>query len=485
MDLAELKKIVAAGESETVEFKKSTGQLRRAGETLCAFLNGQGGRVFIGVTPQGKAVGQQITDSTLREVAAMLARFEPPAPISQGRIRLPNGPEALVLAASALAGDGPFTFEGRAYQRIGSTTSVMPQARYEALLLEHAHGRSRWENVPASDISLKQLDREEILRTVRLGIEAGRLPESTGRNIGDILDRPRLRKNGHLLNAAVILFGKEPIPGYPQRQLRLARFKGTDKTEFLDNRQVRGHAFDLLDEAMTFLMRHLPIRGRFEPNRLERIDEPLFPTAALREALVNALCHRDYAIPGGAVNVAIYDDRLEIWSDGTLPFGLRPEDLKREHTSRPRNPYITDVFFRRGLIEQWGRGTQKIVALCVKAGLPEPDFGEQAGSVYVRFRPVTPEVTTQVTAQVTAQVEQIVRVCDKPLSRDELQVKLGLEHRENFRKSYLLPALASGLIERTLPDKPRSRFQKYRLTEKGRGWLAAQGQVRGKHGQAV
>lgn len=212
MDLAELGKIAAAGESETVEFKKSTGQLTRAGETLCAFLNSQGGRVFIGITAEGRVVGQKIADSTLREVAATLARFEPPAPISRERVTLSNGAEVLVLSAPAVPDSGPFTFEGRAYQRVGSTTSILPQTRYEALLLERAHGRTRWENEPAVDIALKQLDREEILRTVRLGIEAGRLPESTGRNTGDILDRLRLREKGGLLNAAVILFGKDRFP---------------------------------------------------------------------------------------------------------------------------------------------------------------------------------------------------------------------------------------------------------------------------------
>ncbi|RLB79092.1 MAG: hypothetical protein DRH15_09425 [Deltaproteobacteria bacterium] len=90
---------------------------------------------------------------------------------------------------------------------------------------------------------------------------------------------------------------------------------------------------------------------------------------------------------GGAVSLAIFDDRLEIWSDGTLPFGLKPEDLKRDHASRPRNPIIAQVFYLRGMIERWGRGTQKIVELCVKAGHPEPEFGEQAGSVWVRFLP--------------------------------------------------------------------------------------------------
>jgi len=436
-------------------------------------------------------VGQQITDSTLREVAAMLTRFEPPALISQERIRLPSGPEVLVLAVPALAGDGPFTFEGRAYQRIGSTTSAMPQARYEALLLEHVHGRSRWENAPATGISLKQLDREEILRTVRLGIEAGRLPESTGRDVGDILDRLRLRENGHLLNAAVVLFGKETVPGYPQRQLRLARFKGIDKTEFLDNRQMRGHAFALLDEAMTFLHRHLPISGRFEPERLERIDELLFLTAALREALVNALCHRDYSIAGGAVNVAVFDDRLEIWSDGTLPFGLQPEDLKQEHTSRPRNPYITDVFYRRGLVEQWGRGTNKIVELCVQAGHPEPEFGQQAGSVFVRFWPVVRKATTSVTDQVGTksglsrdQVTVLTKCLEERALRDIMAIA-GRSNRTKFRDQVLKPLLKAGLLEMTIPDKPRSRLQKYRLTDMGRAWLAAQENASSNHGQTV
>ena len=87
------------------------------------------------------------------------------------------------------------------------------------------------------------------------------------------------------------------------------------------------------------------------------------------------------------MSVAVHDDRLEIWSDGTLPFGLRPEDLKRDHLSRPRNPLIAEVFYRRGLVERWGRGTQRLVELCVRAGHPEPEFLEQADAVCVRFLP--------------------------------------------------------------------------------------------------
>jgi ATP-dependent DNA helicase RecG len=169
--------------------------------------------------------------------------------------------------------------------------------------------------------------------------------------------------------------------------LALGAVQEIDKTEFLDNRQVYGHGFELLDEAMLFLQRHLPVAGKIQPGVLERIDIPLFPLDALREALVNALCHRDYSRTGGAVSIAVYDDRLEIWSDGTLPFGLTVEDLKRDHQSHPRNPIIAEAFFRRGLVERWGRGTQRIVELCVGAGHPEPEFMEQAGAVGVRFIP--------------------------------------------------------------------------------------------------
>jgi len=163
-----------------------------------------------------------------------------------------------------------------------------------------------------------------------------------------------------------VLFGVGMERDYPQCALRMARFKGVDKPEFLDNRQIHGHALHLLEEAMPFMMRHLPIAGRFEPNRLERIDELLFPVAALREAVINALCHRKYTHPGGSVDLAIYDYRLEIWSDGTLPFGLKPEDLKWKHASRPRNLLIAGVFYRRGLIERWGRGIEKTVELCTR-----------------------------------------------------------------------------------------------------------------------
>ncbi|CVK21806.1 ATP-binding protein [Sporomusa sphaeroides] len=420
MTLDEIHNLIKNGESEVLELKKSTGQLTRAAESLCAFLNGHGGKVIIGVTPEGKMVGQNITDKTLQDIANTIRNIEPTTHIAMTQVALENSSlEILVLEAIPVPEARPYIFDGRPYYRTGTTTAVMPQDMYQQLLLNRAHSQNRWENAAAAGVDLMDLDREEILKTVRTGIAAGRLPESTGIDPADILDRLGLRSNGTIINAAVVLFGKVFLPNYTQCQIRLARFKGTNKTEFLDNKQLYGHAFSLLDEAMFFIQRHLPVAGKITPGVIERIDEPIFPPLALREALVNAFCHRDYANPGGAVSVAIFDDRLEIWSEGILPFGLKVEDLKRDHPSRPRNPLIADVFFRRGLVERWGRGTQTIVELCVKAGHPEPEFIEQAGSVGVRFLPRAYVAPHRIGHDLTTRQREILQI----LAEDSLPLR--------------------------------------------------------------
>lgn len=278
MILADIERIAAQGESETVEFKSSTGQLPRAGKALCGFLNRRGGMLFFGVDPDGGVAGQIISDRTLQDVAALLRGFEPQPTIEVKRVPLPGSPrEILVLEVQTRADQVPFVFEGRAYERIGTTVSMMPQTRYQELLLNRIHTKHLWENQPAEGYRIQDLDEEEILRTVRLGISSGRMPESSGSEPAEILDRLGLRVDGRLLNAAVVAFGRRFLPAFPQCQLRMARFKGTDKTALLDQSQIQGHGFQLLEEALLFLRRHLPVAGRVEPGLFERVDEPLFP----------------------------------------------------------------------------------------------------------------------------------------------------------------------------------------------------------------
>jgi ATP-dependent DNA helicase RecG len=165
-----------------------------------------------------------------------------------------------------------------------------------------------------------------------------------------------------ILNAAVVLFARSDVllPRYSQCLVRMARFRGISPlADFEDNRQEYGNIFDLLQRGQRFLRDHLPVAGRVVPDLFERVDDPLYPPAALREALANALCHRDYSAGGGSVSLAIFDDRLEIASTGPLPFGQIVEELRRPHPSRPWNPLVAGVLHRRGVIESWGRGTLK------------------------------------------------------------------------------------------------------------------------------
>lgn len=295
-----------------------------------------------------------------------------------------------------------------------------------------------------------------------------------------------MRGKGAILRAAVVLFGKNFLPDYPQCELRMARFRGTDKTEFLDQRHVRGPAFKLLEEAELFCQRHFPLPGRIEPGKLQRVDRPLLPPDAMREILVNALIHRDYAIAGGAVSLAIFDDRVEVWSAGRFPNGITPASLTQAHPSVQRNPIIAEVFHRAGLIEKWGRGTNRVAEWCREAGVKPPEFAEIAGAAVVTFRvrvaagresrPESRQESRQESglgsrpeSLLAASVEARVKsaLLGGPLSRSELAERLGHQGASGRLNRLVKELLARGEIAYTIPEKPGSRLQKYRLVDGG------------------
>ena len=220
-----------------------------------------------------------------------------------------------------------------------------------------------------------------------------------------------------MLRATVALFGQErhiaTSSEWTQCLLRVARFRGVSYTaDFTDNRQFRGNAFTLLAHAERFLSDHIPIAGRILPDSFVRVDEPLYPRDALREALANALCHRDYSSGGSSVSVGIFDDKLEISSIGPLPFGLTPEMLFQPHDSRPWNPLIANGFYLRGIIERWGRGTIKMAELTTAAGLPQPEIEDFGGAVTVRFRPSRYNPPQRAELDLTERQREILLILD-------------------------------------------------------------------------
>ena len=168
----------------------------------------------------------------------------------------------------------------------------------------------------------------------------------------------------------------------------------------------------------------------------------------MREALANAFCHRDHAIGGGSVGVAIYDDRLEVTSSGSLHFGPTPEALFGPHESLPWNPLIAGVFYRRGIIESWGRGTIKMAELAVSAGLPRPEIEDAGGCVTVRFRPSRYVPPQRVARELTGRQQTILAILDEAgtgMALREVHARVGGQTTERQVREDLATLRALGL----------------------------------------
>ncbi|MCE3237279.1 MAG: putative transcriptional regulator [Gammaproteobacteria bacterium] len=387
VDINQVMALIQKGESHHLEFKKSTAQLKAAFETVCAFLNGQGGIVLIGVSDNGQVGGQEVTDNTRQEIAREISKIEPAARIEIFYLSVNH--KKYVIAIEVISNNhAPYTYDGCAFERNQSTTYRMTQHRYEQLLVERGQLNHSWEESIATSYAIEDLDFDEIRLAVKQGIAAGRVPAiADNETIEGVLKSWNLIENGRINNAAVVLFAKNILPRYPQCHLKLGRFRGTDMLgDFIDNKEFFGNAFRMLAEANSFITRHLPIASFFEQDRFERIDKPALPTLAVREALVNAICHRDYSNRASSITLAIFDDRMEIWNSGKLPANLKIDDLRKKHKSESRNKIIAKVFYDRKYFDGWGTGIIKIFDLCRANDMPDPEYEQYSGGVEIRFK---------------------------------------------------------------------------------------------------
>lgn len=384
------------GESSTLEFKKSTAQLKSATESLCAFLNTYGGIVLTGVLQNGEIIGQDISDATQQEIANQMQKFEPHASVNISYIGLPNSNKK-VIAMQALphSNEKPYIFDGRPYYREQSSTVIMPQSRYQQQLMHRQNHSTAWDAQITVDYQIKDLDAQRILNVFQEGVRRERLPaHSPNNDTMEILWRLKLLRDNKLTNAAVVLFCRDPMPLYTQCLVKLACFSDETKREVIDSQQIYANLFELYERTQDFISRHTRVASHFTPDNFSRIDIPDYPVLAVREALINAFCHRDYAIMGSSTFIAIYPNSIEISSHGCLPNGLTPELLKTRHESQPRNTLIANVLYRCGLIETYGTGTQEIMRICHEENRPHPEFIERGNVMVVKMHKPFTESST-------------------------------------------------------------------------------------------
>lgn len=248
--------------------------------------------------------------------------------------------------------------------------------------------------------------------------------------------------------------------------IQCARFKGTNRVLFIDKKEYDGPLYEQIDETMKFIMNHLNMEVKIVPNKIAHEERFEIPTEAIREILVNAVCHR-LLTDNSRVQVAIYDDRVEITSPGVLANGLTLKGMLEGKTST-RNACIVNVFSYLNIIENWGTGVQRSILLCEEAGVKVPEFIEMDSAIRVNFYRLsykTDQVSDQVSDQVGDQDDElfksIILYCKTPKSLREIMEKFGFKQRINFKNKYINPLIEKGKLSLTIPDKPNSSNQKY------------------------
>jgi predicted HTH transcriptional regulator len=327
------------------------------------------------------------------------------------------------------------------------------------------------------DATLEDLDDERIASFVALARRSRGFPLAEDSESHDVLTHLDLLDKGRPTHAAVLLFGKRPQRFLITSEVKCAHFHGTQVEKPIPSYQVyKGTAFALVDQALDFVMSKI---DRWVGTRSESAQAPTvyeIPREVIAEAIVNAVAHRDYT-SAASVQVMLFSDRLEVWNPGALPPALTMAKLRQPHASFPANPLLAESLYLTKYIERMGTGTGDMIKRCQEAGLPEPDFRMDGGCFVLTIRRKTPQVTTQVTTQVgtksgpSRDQVAILSKCvdDSPIG--DIMAVIGRSNRTKFRDQVLKPLLDDGLLAMTIPDKPTSRLQKYRLTEKGRAWL--------------
>ena len=328
--------------------------------------------------------------------------------------------------------------------------------------------------------SSDDLARKKMKHFIRAAREARNFPLPVSAAGKNLLEHLSLVDGETPTNAAILLFGKKPQRFMKSSVIKCAHYHGTQVYKPIPSSQVyRGTVFEVIDQAVDFVLSKIDLSVGTRANSVRAPVSYEIPKEVVTEAIVNAVAHRDYT-SNGSVQVMLFKNRLVVWNPGRLPPALTIEKLRVAHGSIPHNPLLAESLYLVEYIERMGTGTLDMIKRSVEAGLPEPDFSVEDGFVTTIWRRGAgqyrslPFMFPEVTPEVTPEVREMLSLIEGEMSRKEIQTILRLKDEKHFREFYQQPAIAQGLMEMTIPDKPRSRNQKYRITQKGKALLRSQ-----------
>ena len=460
---------LAFHEGKTLEFKRDLSSPTKPLRTVVAFANSAGGRLVVGVNDDGVVVGVRDPLAEEERITSLIADRISPQLVPG--IDIVTLGEATVLVVDVplstrrphfMKNQGP---ESGVYVRLGSSTRQADSALV-AELDRNARGVA-FEDLPESRATLGDVDLEG-------------LSELRGRQTGvdDLLALGlAIKQGGEVVptNAGILAACDDPTRFLPSAWVQCGRLRGPSGTDIFDQTEVHGPMPRAADKVMEFLLKHAYKTAVF--GEVKRRDVYSIPVEAIREVVVNALVHANYADRGTPIRVGFYDDRIQVDSPGLLLPGMTVESMCC--ASRLRNPSLARIFREAGIMEQWGTGVQRVFEQIAEAGLPEPRVEEVMDrlrfTVYVpSHAPEGPSATGE--HQVNALSEQALALLslasEGTRSRAELLAGIGLSDAYGNYKRHLLPLIEGGYLARTIPEKPNSQNQRYRMTDAGREILA-------------
>jgi ATP-dependent DNA helicase RecG len=373
----EVRTLISQGEGQRLELKRSLAELERGVRTVAAFANTEGGHLLFGVRDSGEIIGVTVGRTTRERVVNMIR--DNTDPVLYPSVEYVEVQGTTVIVATVEESDSkPHLAFGRAYRRVGAVDVQMTRDEYERLLLQRRQVEFDCQLVEAAtyaDLDEAKLEWYIRQRAERRGVRApATSPQETLINLGALVG-----EGGELVptKGGLLFFGGDPQRFIPHSEVRIARFKGTTMGHFIDSADLRGTLPAMIDEAEHFIRRNTRVAAKVVGFKRREISE--YPYEAVREAICNAVCHRDYFMDGSTVRIMIFDDRIEVNSPGPLPPGVTVENIDRKHVLRNKliANYLYDIYY----IEKWGTGITKMRRLMREHGLAEPVF-EELGSFF-------------------------------------------------------------------------------------------------------
>lgn len=361
-------------ENQNIEWKESWKDEYL--KWICGFANASGGKIIIGKNDLGKVVGlkgskkllEEIPNKT-RDILGIIVD-----------VNLHQTKEGDFIEIIVEDYPYPVNYKGQYHYRSGSTKQELKGAALDRFLLQKKG--IRWDGVPVPKVTIDDLKNEtfEIFR--KKAIKVQRIDDDVLNDDNEnLLENLKLLEDKYLKRAAILLFHPNPDKFVTGAYIKIGYFESDDELKYQD--EIQGNIFEQLEKTIDLLFTKY-IKSSISYEGLNRVEKYEYPKDAVREALLNAVSHKDYS-GGVPIQISVYPDKLIFWNEGQLPDDWTIEKLLEKHPSKPFNPDIANALFRSGYIESWGRGIRKMINECILFGIPKPKLFYDMSGFWVEF----------------------------------------------------------------------------------------------------